>query len=185
MDSVLSKRILRDLKQNFGRYVALLFMIIFGIYLVVSIVGAAEVVLIGTENMKSVNKVEDGQFTTFLPLSDDELQKISEGGTYIEETFSLDLTCSDESVVRIFKNREDIDKVILDSGKIPESYMEAVVEKGYARQKDLKEGDTLVVEGQSFKIVGIGSVPDYDQALKTFSSPAVDSESFGLIFVSS
>ncbi|MBO7424980.1 MAG: ABC transporter permease [Clostridiales bacterium] len=185
MDSVLSKRILRDLKQNFGRYVALLFMIIFGIYLVVSIVGSAEVVLIGTENMRAVNKVEDGQFTTFLPLSDDELQKISEGGTYIEETFSLDLTCSDESIVRVFKNREDIDKVILDSGRLPESYMEAVVEKGYAREKNLKEGDTLVVEGRSFKVVGFGSVPDYDQVLKTFSSPAVDSSSFGLIFVSS
>ncbi|MCR5803364.1 MAG: ABC transporter permease [Clostridia bacterium] len=185
MDSVLSKRIFRDLKQNFGRYLALLFMIIFGIYLVVSIVGSAEVVIIGTENMRAVNKVEDGQFTTFLPLSDDELQKISEGGTYIEETFSLDLTCNDESVVRVFKNREDIDKVILDSGRLPESYMEAVVEKGYAREKNLKEGDTLVVEGRSFKVVGIGSVPDYDQVLKTFSSPAVDSSSFGLIFVTS
>ena len=90
MDKILSKRLLRDLKANFGRYLALFLMIIMGIYLVVSIVGSAEMIMQGTENRKSINMVEDGQFTVFVPLSDDDLSDLTADGTQIEPMFSLE-----------------------------------------------------------------------------------------------
>ena len=77
MNGVLNKRILRDLKSNCGRYAALMLMIILGIYLVVSIVGSSELVLIGTEEAKSKNMVEDGQFSVFIPLTDSEIDKLT------------------------------------------------------------------------------------------------------------
>ena len=61
MDRILSKRLLRDLRANFGRYLALFLLIVMGIFLVVSIVGSAEMIIQGTENRKAVNMVEDGQ----------------------------------------------------------------------------------------------------------------------------
>ncbi|HOC35271.1 MAG TPA: hypothetical protein PKI82_14560, partial [Ruminococcus flavefaciens] len=67
MNKILSKRLLRDLRTNFGRYAALLLLIVMGIYLVVSIVGSSEMIIQGTENHKSVNMVEDGQFTVLVP----------------------------------------------------------------------------------------------------------------------
>ena len=45
MNKILSKRLLRDLRTNFGRYAALLLLIVMGIYLVVSIVGSAEMII--------------------------------------------------------------------------------------------------------------------------------------------
>ena len=51
MNRVLNQRLLRDLKANLGRYLALMFMIFLGIYIVVGIVGAAETILVGTEKM--------------------------------------------------------------------------------------------------------------------------------------
>lgn len=183
MNSVLNKRILRDLRSNFGRYLALMFMIILGVYLVVSIVGASELVLIGTEDAKSTNMVEDGQFSVFIPLTDSELDTLSDKGTVIEKMFSFDAESVNGSVLRVFKNRENIDLIMLDSGRLAGSINEAVIEKNYAAVNDIKTGDTISVSGTDITITGIGSVPDYDAALKTFASPAVDSETFGVMFV--
>ena len=112
MNSILNKRILRDLRSNFGRYLALMFMIILGVYLVVSIVGASELVLIGTEDAKSTNMVEDGQFSVFIPLTDSELDTLSDKGTVIEKMFSFDAESVNGSVLRFFKSRENIDLII-------------------------------------------------------------------------
>ncbi|MCR5726384.1 MAG: ABC transporter permease, partial [Lachnospiraceae bacterium] len=182
MNSVLNKRILRDLRSNFGRYAALMLMIILGIYLVVSIVGASELVIVGTENAKSKNMVEDGQFSVFIPLTENELDRLTDKGTVIERMFSFDADCSNGSVLRVFKTREKIDLITLDEGKNGD-INEAVIEKNYASVNNIKIGDVITISGINVKISGIGSVPDYDAALKTFASPAVDSKTFGIIFV--
>jgi len=184
MNHVLNKRLLRDLKSNLGRYLALMFMIFLGIYIVVGIVGSAEIVIDGTEKWKEKNQVEDGQFSVFLPLSEEEEKEITSKGTSIEKMSSMDLRVSDGSELRAFAVREKIDLIMLDDGRLPSSENEVVLEKNYARVHDLSIGDLITIENRAFSIVGTGSVPDYDQMLKTFASPAVDAESFGIMFVS-
>ena len=102
MNRVLNKRLLRDLKSNLGRYLALMFMIFLGIYIVVGIVGSAEIVIVGTEKWKEKNQVEDGQFSVFLPLSEEEEKEITSKGTSIEKMSSMDLRVSDGSELRAF-----------------------------------------------------------------------------------
>ena len=182
MDKILSKRLLRDLKANFGRYLALFLLIVMGIYLVVSIVGSAEMIMQGTENRKSVNMVEDGQFTVFVPLSDEDMSELTKDGTQIEPMFSLDLKTDENAVLRMFRNRENIDLIQLDEGRLAENDGEAVIEKGYASAHELHVGDTVKANGISFTITGIGSVPDYDMCVANFSDTAVERSSFGLIF---
>ena len=184
MNRVLNQRLLRDLKANLGRYLALMFMIFLGIYIVVGIVGAAETVIVGTEKWKNKNQVEDGQFSVFLPLSEDEEKKITSTGTSIEKMFSMDLRVSDGSELRAFSIRERLDLIMLDEGRLPSEDTEVVLEKNYARVHDISIGDRITIENSVFSVVGTGSVPDYDQMLKTFASPAVDAESFGILFVS-
>lgn len=182
MNRVLSKRLLRDLRSNFGRYLALLLLIVMGIYLVVSIVGSAEVVIQGTENRKAVNKVEDGQFAVFLPLTDEDMSLLTEDGTQIEPMFSLDLKTGDDATLRLFKNRENIDLIQLDEGELASQMGEAVLEKGYASAHDIRVGDTVTAGGVTFNVTGIGSVPDYDMCIAHFSDSAVERSAFGLIF---
>lgn len=45
MQKILRKRIIRDLKENLFRYLALGVLIILGMYLIVSLVGAAETII--------------------------------------------------------------------------------------------------------------------------------------------
>ena len=69
MQKVLRKRVLRDLKKNFFRYLALGLMIAMGIFLVVTIVGSAETLTKGTEDLAEKTNLEDGEFEVFVPLS--------------------------------------------------------------------------------------------------------------------
>ena len=182
MDKILSKRLLRDLRANFGRYFALLLLIVMGIYLVVSIVGSAEMIMQGTENRKSLNMVEDGQFTVFVPLSNDNISNLTADGTKIEPMFSLNLKTDNNATLRMFRNRENIDLIQLDDGRLAEKNGEAVIEKGYASAHELHIGDIIKAGGIEFTITGIGSVPDYDMCVAHFSDTAVERSSFGLIF---
>ena len=48
MNRVLNRRNLRSLKSRFPRYLALLLLIVMGVYLIISIVGSAEMIIQGT-----------------------------------------------------------------------------------------------------------------------------------------
>ena len=129
MKKVLRKRLPRDLKSNLGRYIALILLIVLGIYLVVGIVGSAEVILHGTEKYRSISKTEDGQFSVFLPLTEDELASLASDGTLIEEMFYIDISLNSSQTLRLFKNRKDIDLIQLKEGRLAKADGEAVLLK--------------------------------------------------------
>ena len=108
MNKVLNKRIFRDLKENFARYLALLLMIIAGMFIIIAIVGAAETIITGTTDLTEKNKIEDGQFSVFLPLTKEQEEEISENGVTIEKMFSADVKMDDGSTLRLMKKRENI-----------------------------------------------------------------------------
>ena len=137
MRRVLRKRLLRDLRSGWGRYLALVLIIAMGIYLVIGIVGSAETVLQGTEEKRSVFNTQDGFFTVFLPLNDNEIKMLSENGTEIQAEFYTDLTVDTDTKLRMFKNRTAIDKLILDEGRLAETDGECVIEKRYAAENGL------------------------------------------------
>lgn len=62
MNRVLRKRLGRELKTNFARYLALVLLIVMGMYIIVSVVASADTIIDGTAEHNKANKVEDGQF---------------------------------------------------------------------------------------------------------------------------
>ncbi len=183
MGRVLRKRLPRDLRAGWGRYLALILVIAMGIYLVIGIVGSAETVLHGTDEKRSEFNTQDGSFTVFLPLTDEDMDMLTEDGTEIQAEFCTDLDVDGDAKLRMFKNRDSIDKVILDEGRLAETDSECVIEKRYAACNDISVGDSITAGGHGFTVTGIGAVPDYDQPKAKFSDTAVQSKYFGLIFV--
>ncbi|MDE6665093.1 MAG: ABC transporter permease [Ruminococcus sp.] len=183
MNRVLRKRILRDLKSNFMRYLALGMLIIMGMYLVVSMVGAAETIITGSRQRAKENLVEDGQFSVFIPLTESQESELTDSGLTLEKLFSMDIELEDDSVLRLMKNREKVDLIDLDEGRLAEKNSEIVLEKRYCEEHDLQVGDTISFAETDFTITGIGSTPDYDMPTKKFSDSSVDSSLFGTAFV--
>ena len=183
MNKVLNKRILRDLKVNFARYSALLLMIIAGMFIIISIVGAAETIIRGTNELIIENKVEDGQFGVFLPLTAEQEKELTDSGATIERMFSADMKMADNSTLRLMKIREKINLIHLDSGTLPAKQGEAVIEKRYSEEHNISVGDSIEIGGVTLTVTGIGTVPEYDSPMNKLSDTAVESSLFGLVFV--
>lgn len=183
MQKILRKRVLRDLRENILRYLALGFLIILGMYLVVSMIAAADTIIKGTGELAEEHNREDGEFSVFVPLSKQEEAALTEDGIQLEKMFYLDMSLEDGSTLRIYKNREEINLLTLDEGRQAENADEVVVEKRYAKEHGLSTGDRIEIGGTEYEITGIGTTPDYEAAFQEFSDSSVDSERFGTAFV--
>lgn len=183
MQKVLRKRVLRDLKENLFRYIALAFLIIIGMYVVVSLIGAGATIIDNGEAHDKANKIEDGQFSVFVPLSDDEISQLEDAGAEVEKMFYEDYDVMDGKTLRVFTNRKNIDLEECDEGRLAEADDEIVVEKRFSQVNDVSVGDTIQIAGNDFKVTGIGTSPDYNALFKEMSDTVVDSKVFGTVFV--
>lgn len=183
MQKILRKRVFRDLRENLFRYLALGFLIVLGMFMIISMVAAADTIIFGTENAAREQRVEDGQFTVFAPLTETESEKITDKGVTLEEHFYLDYALDNDVVLRVFSLRQKIDLAQTDYGKMPEREGEILLEKRYCDENNLSVGDEVRIGGHSFEICGIGTVPDYDAPYRNFSDSAVDSSQFGIGFL--
>ena len=182
MQRILSKRVLRDIRGNLLRYLALFFLVALVMYMVVAIVGAAETIMQGTKESGRIHHREDGQFGVFVPLTDDEIAQITEKGVTLQRDFSLDFHLG-QSTLRVYRARETVDLFVPSQGSKVPAQGEILLEQHYAEKHELGLGDTLTVGGRDFTVTGIGSTPDYDAAYEKTSDTTVDSNLFGVGFV--
>ena len=182
MQRILSKRVLRDIRENLLRYLALFFLVALVMYMVVAIVGAAETIMQGTKESGRIHHREDGQFGVFVPLTDDEIAQITEKGVTLQRDFSLDFHLG-QSTLRVYQARETVDLFVPSQGSEVPAQGEILLEQHYAEKHELGLGDSLTVGGRDFIVTGIGSTPDYDAAYEKTSDTTVDSNLFGVGFV--
>lgn len=183
MQKILKKRIFREFVENLPRYLALGLVIILGMYIVISLVAAADTIITGSADAAEEQSVEDGQFSLFVPMNEQERQKLSDAGIDVEPHFYLDYAMEDDSVLRVSALRRDIDKVRPDVGKFPEKDGEILLEKRYCEENGISAGDEIWVEGRGFVVCGIGTSPDYNAPYRNLSDHVVDSSQFGTAFV--
>ena len=176
MQKVLRKRIWRDFKSNLPRYLALSLLIILAMYLVVSLVGAAETIIRGSENADSRQCVEDGDFSLFVPMKDEEMEDLEADGVTIEPQFYMDYEIDEDHTIRIFANRDEVNRIDLVKGTLAEKENELVVERQFAEKNDISAGDVIT-------FTGIGTTPDYDNVLKSLGDTGCDCLHFGTGFV--
>lgn len=182
MQRILSKRVLRDIRENLLRYLALFFLVALVMYMVVAIVGAAETIMQGTKESGRIHHGEDGQFGVFVPLTDDEIAQITEKGVTLQRDFSLDFHLG-QSTLRVYRARENVDLFVPSQGSEVPAQGEILLEQHYAEKHELGLGDSLTVGGRDFIVTGIGSTPDYDATYEKTSDTTVDSNLFGVGFV--
>ena len=185
MGWILFKRAVRDLKAGWARYIALSLLIIFSIFIVTSLMGAAATVIDYTELRDRELCREDGEFSVFVPLRDEELSKITSRGVSVEKMFFADYPLNDQQVLRVFRVRENINRISIIEGALPANDGEAVIERRFSEVNGVHLGDKVRLGSKEFTVSGIGAVPDYNNLLKKVSDSVIDSKSFGLLFLTS
>lgn len=185
MGWILFKRALRDLKSGFARYIALALLIIFSLFIVISLMAAADTIIDSTVISDREHNCEDGEFSVFVPLREDELKKITDRGVLVEKMFFVDYELNGDQVIRAFKVRESINAISLIDGALPVNDNEAVIERRFSEVNNVNIGDKITIGNKEFTVTGIGATPDYNTVIKKISDTVVDSRYFGLIFLTS
>lgn len=184
MKNPLNKRLLRDLKEHKGRYIAISIMLIITISVLSGFLSSMQSIEDGIAANKVSCKVEDGYLETFYEISKDMLNKIEDLDISIYENFYKDESILEDRKLRIYKDRENIDIPIITEGVVPEENNEIAIDRLFANQNDLKIGSEIDIAGEDYKITGTLAMPDYTSLFEKNSNVMMDALHFGVAIAS-
>ena len=174
---------MREFREKRFRYLALGLLVAAGMALVVSLTAASDTIINGSEKQAEENKVEDGEFSVFVPFTQKQEEKLLQTGITMEKMFSIDFKNAQGATLRVMKNRSKINLIAIKEGRIAQKSGEVLLEQRYCEENKIRPGDTVELAGETLIVTGTGSVPDYDTPIANMNDSAAESKTFGLAFV--
>lgn len=179
MKNPLYKRVPRELKSDFGKYIALFLFLCLTITLVSGFLVADGSTLSAYNESFSKYNIEDGHFTLAQKADSKWLNDLEDK----EDIKVYPMTYKDKPInkkhtIRIYKNRKDINKVDVMSGKLPKEDNEIAIDRLYAENNNLEIGDNLKIQNKNYKIVGLVALSDYTALFKNNTDMMFDANKF-------
>lgn len=136
-------------------------------------------------NKQIINgKVEDGEFEAIYALSDEAKDEIKDFGVKLYENYYFEEEVASGKVLRIFKNRKDINEAQIFEGDLPKKDDEINISANYARNNKINIGDEITIQNKKFKVSSLASFPDYSSALRNRNDLVMDTAHFGIATIS-
>lgn len=183
MKSPLRKRLLRELKSEFGKYLVVFIMMAITIAFVSGFLVADGSMIRAYDDSFRKYNIEDGYFRTKKKLTTTQKEDIEKSDVKIYENFYIEQKLTNGSTVRFFKNRKDVDKVCLMKGRMPEKSGEIAVDRMYAENNSLEIGDRGKSGKKAFRITGLVALSDYSALFQNNNDTMFDSVKFGVAIV--
>lgn len=194
MGNPLNKRFLRELKGELAKYIVIF-------VFMTAVIGLISGFLIADGSMydtynKSFEKynIEDGNFELYSKADESVIDKLEKENVTIYENFYKEETVvrhnnikndeDSQSTLRFYVNREEVDKVDLMEGSLPEDINEIAIDRMYAENNDIKVQDTITVGSRILKVTGLVALSDYSSLFSDNSDTMFDSLKFGVGVVS-
>ena len=125
--------------------------------------------------------IEDGNFEYYEKAADTTIETLEKEGVKIYENFYIEReTDNVDSTLRIYKNREEIDRVCIMEGEFPADEQEIAIDRMYADNNKLAVGDILSVDGKELVITGLVAFSDYSSLFSSTSDMMFDAFKFGV-----
>ena len=181
MRNPLHRRILRELKRDFAKYIILF-------VFMVSIIGFISGFFVAAKSIEVVydagfekHNIEDGNFEYYAKASDETLETIEKEGVRVYENFYIERETDDfESKLRLYKNRTEVDRVCLMEGEFPAEEDEIAIDRMYADNNEIAVGDTIIYDGTKLTVSGLVALSDYCSLFADTSSMMFDAMKFGV-----
>lgn len=194
MRNPLNKHFLRELKGELAKYIVIF-------VFMTAVIGLISGFLIADGSMydtynKSFEKynIEDGNFELYSKADESVIDKLEKENVTIYENFYKEENVvrhnnikndeDSQSTLRFYVNREEVDKVDLMEGSLPEDINEIAIDRMYAVNNDIKVQDTLTVGSRILKVTGLVALSDYSSLFSDNSDTMFDSLKFGVGVVS-
>ena len=183
MKNPLNKRLLRELAGDIGKYLVIFMLLVLSIGFVSGFLVAGDSMIVAYDQSFEKYNIENGNFRTEEKLSLQQKDYIEKEGISIYENFYVEKSFDNGTKLRIFANREEVDKACVMDGRLPENKLEIAIDRMYADNNKLSVGDALVSEGQTYKIVGLVALSDYSALFYNNNDMMFDSSAFGVAVV--
>ena len=185
MKNPLNKRLPREFRKDFGKYLVIFLLLVITIGFVSGfLVADGSMIKAYNEGIDKYN-TENGHFHTSEKMNDAQIQSIEENGIRIYDNFYLEQDLTNDSTMRIFESRDQVNLACLMEGEFPKAANEIAIDRMYADNNKISIGDTLKSGTQSWKVTGFIALPDYSCLFQNNNDSMFDSVKFGIGVVTS
>lgn len=186
MKNPLVKRLKREFIHDIAKYIV--------IFLFLGLpIALCSGYMIGNDSMiktydEAVEKysLEDGHFQTMFELSEERLNEIeTEENIKINGLYYKDESGFTDHIVRIYKmsDREDVNKICVHSGVLPNNDNEIAVDRLYGENNNLSLGSSYEVSGKTYNITAFISLFDYSCLFKNNTDTMFNARTFTVALV--
>lgn len=157
----LNKRYSRSIKSNLSFYISTTILTIMTLVLFFTMNMAGKAIWkFGDEFFASQN-LEDANFTTYLPISREELVQLEETYDVVLETQYYSNIEADGVTARVFKKPEKINLYKVTEGTDALLDNQVIISEGYAVFNEISIGDFIKIGKKEYEVTGFFQRPDY------------------------
>lgn len=189
MKNPLRKRTFRELKEDFSKYLVIfLFMTLTIGFISGFLVAAGSMKTAYDESFEKYN-IEDGHFVLDKKADNDLIKGIEKENVTLYENFYKDIDTDsnmdgkNDSTLRVFKDRKEVNKICLMKGEMPENDNEITIDRMYADNNKVKVGDKIRVGDKEFKVSGLVALSDFSALYSDNNDLMFDAVLFGVAIV--
>lgn len=186
MRNPLWKRLPRELTGDLGKYLVIFLFMAVTIGFISGFLVADESIIEAYEESFEKYHIEDGNFTLASELTEAERLRLSKEGVKLYEGFFLDeetdsdLDGVEESTIRVFQNREEVNLACLMEGSFPGNEDEIAIDRMYADNNEISVGDTILTGERKLRVSGLVALSDYSALFSDPGDLMFDSVKFGV-----
>lgn len=179
----LRKRIIREIRQDMGKNLAIFIFITATIAFISGFFVADESMKKAYDESFEKYNIEDGNFEAGEELSEEIIQELERENVKIYNNFYVEKEVKKNNVIRIFINRVNINRASIIKGRLPEKEKEIAVDRLYAEKNHLKTGSILLINGEKLKVTGLIALSDYSALFSDNDDLMFDATGFGVCVV--
>lgn len=180
MRNPLIKRLPREFISEITKYLVIFAFMVGTIGLVSGFLVAGSSLKQSYDESFEKYNIEDGNFELLNEADDNLINTLEEQDLKIYDNNYIEEDSVNDSVIRLFLNRKDVNKVCVMEGELPNSKNEIALDRMYANNNDLSVGDTISVGDKKLKISGFVALSDYSALFSNNSDLMFDSIKFGV-----
>ena len=184
MKNPLNKRLLRELRTEFGKYAVIFLFMVMTIGLESGDFVASDSMIATCNQRYEKYHVENGHFHLKQKMKDEAVNKIEKEDVTVYPDFYVERSYKGkdkkEKTLRIYESRDEINQLCIMDGSLPEKDNEIVIDRMFADNNKTKTGDILSIDGKDYTVSGLVSFSDYTTMFQNNSDMMFDSVNFGV-----
>lgn len=179
MRDPLRKRLLREIREDWSKYLALFLIFLLSIAFVSGFLVADGSMIRAYRDSFEKYSMEDGHMAFRSRLNLSMRKRLEAAGTKVYDLFYADLPVEENgSTMRVYANRREVDLACLMDGRLATAPGEIAIDRMYADNNGIAPGDVLTVDGEPLTVVGTVALPDYSALFSDNSDSMFDSIAF-------